>query len=95
MAFGFNTTKAFIVKFSGKASRGILEFSVGFSEEIVMNVTQPNRAAAIDIDYINLQPIAPDHLAKSASIAVVSSLSSSQVRGHVCAIIKAATYNIV
>ena len=92
MVFGINTTRAFGIKFKA----AFVDFSMGFAEEIVMNVTSPAEAGATTvIQSQTVSKIANKDLARTASTAIATGLSSAQVRGKIVSIIASATPNLI
>ena len=94
MAFGFNTTRTFVVKFSATVSKGALEFGLGFTEELLYNVTRPAEAGAAELIETQL-PIDSSNWAKTASTAVATTLCSGQIRGKIFSVIAGATTNLI
>ena len=87
-----NTARTFLVKFKA----GFVEFSLGFAEEVMMNVTSPAEAGATTlIESQTVAEIVNKDLAKTASTAFVTSLSSPQVRRKIFSIIANATPNLI
>ena len=96
MAFGLNKTTAFIFKMGERVGTAFAEFSLGFTEELILNGTKPAEAGAMDlIEAKTIKTISHDNLAKTASTAVVKTLSSSQVRGKIFSVIAGATTNLI
>ena len=99
MAFGLNTTQTFVSRVGEKLGRlghFSLDFMVGFTEEIIFNISHPAKAQAIDlVESQIVNKIPSEELNKSVSSAVIKSLKSPHVKQQLFLLIAGATPNLI